>query len=67
LWVLAGESRERSDSLEDGILQDNDGNKRQTVEIQVGHVGPDLQFATAEVTKSKGRGRSVCGLLEAPG
>jgi hypothetical protein len=36
LWVLAGESRERSDSLEDGILQDNDSNKRQTVEIQVG-------------------------------
>ena len=32
--------------------QDNDGNKRQTVEIQVTHVGPDLQFATAEVTKS---------------
>ena len=26
--------------------QDNDGNKRQTVEIQVTHVGPDLQFAT---------------------
>jgi single-stranded DNA-binding protein len=24
-------------------------NKRQTVEIQVTHVGPDLQFATAEV------------------
>ncbi len=24
--------------------QDNDGNKRQTVEIQVTHVGPDLQF-----------------------
>jgi single-strand DNA-binding protein len=32
--------------------QDNDGNKRQTVEIQVTHVGPDLQFATAEVVKS---------------
>jgi single-strand DNA-binding protein len=32
--------------------QDNDGDKRQTVEIQVTHVGPDLQFATAEVTKA---------------
>jgi single-strand DNA-binding protein len=32
--------------------QDKDGNKRQTVEIQVTHVGPDLQFATAEVAKS---------------
>jgi single-stranded DNA-binding protein len=32
--------------------QDNDGNKRQSVEIQVTHVGPDLQFATAEVAKS---------------
>jgi hypothetical protein len=32
--------------------QDNDGNKRQTVEIQVTHVEPDLQFATAEVAKS---------------
>ena len=35
--------------------QDNDGNKRQTVEIQVTHVGPDLQFATAEVAKSSQR------------
>ena len=32
--------------------QDDDGNKHQSVEIQVTHVGPDLQFATAEVTKS---------------
>lgn len=32
--------------------QDNDGNKRQSVEIQVTHVGPDLQFATAQVTKA---------------
>ena len=38
--------------------QDNDGNKRQTVEIQVTHVGPDLQFATAEVAKSTAEGRS---------
>ena len=36
--------------------QGNDGNKRQTVEIQVTHVGPDLQFATAEVTKSTAEG-----------
>ena len=36
--------------------QDNDGNKRQTVEIQVTHVGPDLQFATAEVVKSTAEG-----------
>ena len=32
------------------------GNKRQTVEIQVTHVGPDLQCATAEVTKSSAEG-----------
>jgi single-strand DNA-binding protein len=32
--------------------QDNAGNKRQTVEIQVTHVGPGLQFATAEVAKA---------------
>jgi hypothetical protein len=38
------------------ILQDNDGNKRQTVEIQVTHVGPDLQFAIAEVAKSTAEG-----------
>jgi len=31
------------------------GNKRQT-EIQVTHVGPDLQFATAEVAKSTAEG-----------
>jgi single-strand DNA-binding protein len=38
--------------------QDEDGNKRQSVEIQVSHVGPDLQFATAEVTKSSAGGSS---------
>ena len=32
--------------------QDNDGKKRQTVEIQVTHVGPDLQFQSAEVSKA---------------
>ncbi len=32
--------------------QDNDGNKRQSVEIQVTHVGPDLQFQSAEVKKA---------------
>ena len=29
-----------------------EGNKRTVIEIQVTHVGPDLQFATAEVAKS---------------
>jgi len=33
-----------------------EGQKRQTVEIQVTHVGPDLQFATAEVAKSTAEG-----------
>jgi single-stranded DNA-binding protein len=32
--------------------QDSNGNKRQTVEIEFGHVGPDLQFATAEVSEA---------------
>jgi single-strand DNA-binding protein len=43
--------------------QDNDGNQRQTVEIQVTHVGPDLQFATAEVAKAtaEGLGSSLDG------
>ena len=33
-----------------------EGNKRTVVEIQVSHVGPDLQFATAEVAKSTAEG-----------
>jgi single-strand DNA-binding protein len=33
-----------------------EGNKRSVVEIQVTHVGPDLQFATAEVVKSTAEG-----------
>ena len=36
--------------------QDDAGNKRHSVEIQVTHVGPDLQFATAEVAKSTAEG-----------
>ncbi len=42
---VAGKLNQRS-------WQDNDGNQRQTVEIQVTHVGPGLQFATAEVEKA---------------
>jgi single-strand DNA-binding protein len=30
---------------------ETEGHKRTTVEIQVQHVGPDLQFATAQVEK----------------
>jgi len=36
--------------------QDDAGNERQSVETQVSHVGPDLQFATAEVAKSTAEG-----------
>jgi single-strand DNA-binding protein len=36
--------------------QDVAGNKRHSVEIRVTHVGPDLQFATAEVAKSTAEG-----------
>jgi single-strand DNA-binding protein len=36
--------------------QDESGNRRHSVEIQVSHVGPDLQFATAEVIKSTAEG-----------
>ena len=35
---------------------EKDGVKRQTVEVQVTSVGPDLQFATAEVAKSTADG-----------
>ncbi len=41
--------------------QDSDGNKRQSVEIQVTHVGPDLQFATAEIAKSSADGSPAVG------
>ncbi len=51
--------------------QDEAGNKRQSVEIQVTHVGPDLQLATADVAKSSagfevGLGRSF-GCVLVPG
>jgi single-strand DNA-binding protein len=36
--------------------QDDAGNKRHSVEIQVTHVGPDLKFAIAEVAKSSAEG-----------
>lgn len=44
--------------------QDDSGNKRQTVEIQVSPVGPDLQFATAEVRKSASDGPSAASSVE---
>ncbi len=32
--------------------EDADGNKRSSIEIQVLHLGPDLQFATGDVVKA---------------
>ena len=52
--VVAGELDQRS-------WQDIDDNKRQAVEIQVSHVGPDLQFVTAEVAKSTQNGSPAVG------
>ncbi len=43
-----------------------EGNKRQTVEIQVTHVGPDLQFATADVTKSKSTAEGLKSSSDGP-
>jgi single-strand DNA-binding protein len=59
--------RERSEEPEEGqrfmaigkLIQrsfETEGHKRQTVEVQVTHVGPDLQLATAEVAKSTAEG-----------
>jgi single-stranded DNA-binding protein len=36
--------------------KDDDGNKRQAIRDSGTYVGPDLQFATAEVTKSSAEG-----------
>lgn len=36
--------------------EDEGGHKRSTTEIQVSHLGPDLQFATADVAKSTADG-----------
>ena len=46
--MVAGKLVQRSFEVE--------GNKRTVIEIQVTHVGPDLQFATADVTKSTAEG-----------
>ncbi len=51
--------------------QDSDGNKRQSVEIQVSHVGPDARFQSAEVSKAtsseESRTRSAPRRREASG
>ena len=41
-----------------------EGQKRQTIEIQVTNVGPDLQFATAEVAKSTAEGSAASSAEE---
>jgi single-strand DNA-binding protein len=38
---------------------ETEGQKRTAVEIQVQHVGPDLQFATAQVEKVTGEKQSA--------
>ncbi len=41
--------------------QDSDGNKRRSDETQVTHLGPELQFATAEVGRSSTDGSPAVG------
>ena len=49
--VVTGRLQQRS-------WEDNDGNKRREIEIQVDEVGPSLRWATASVTKSNRSGGS---------
>jgi single-strand DNA-binding protein len=44
--VVTGRLQQRS-------WDDNDGNKRSTIEVQVDEVGPSLRWATAQVTKAR--------------
>lgn len=50
--LVAGRLSQRS-------WEDDAGNKRATVEIQVSHLGPDLQFATAEVARATAEGSAA--------
>jgi len=54
--VLVGRLQQRS-------WEDQEGNRRSTVEIQVDDVGPSLRWATAQVQKSS---RSTTGAAEGP-
>ncbi|MGH2828277.1 MAG: single-stranded DNA-binding protein [Actinomycetota bacterium] len=47
--IVTGRLQQRS-------WDDNDGNKRSTVEVQVDEVGPSLRWASAQVTKSRRSG-----------
>ncbi|MGH2750538.1 MAG: single-stranded DNA-binding protein [Actinomycetota bacterium] len=42
--ILTGRLQQRS-------WDDNDGNKRSTIELQVDEIGPSLRWATAQITK----------------
>jgi single-strand DNA-binding protein len=44
--VVTGRLQQRS-------WDDNDGNKRSTIEVQVDEVGPSLRWATAQITKAR--------------
>lgn len=46
-------------SLAQREYQDREGNKRVTYEVEVQHIGPSLQFATAEVRRVSARGPAV--------
>jgi len=60
--LLGSAERRRSRRQED--RRRSVPNKRQTVEIQVTHVGPDLQFATAEGLGSCSDGPSAASSAE---
>lgn len=47
---VAGKLKQRSFEVE--------GQKRTTIEVQVQHVGPDLQFATAQVEKASAESKA---------
>jgi single-strand DNA-binding protein len=44
--IITGRLQQRS-------WDDNDGNKRSTIEVQVDEVGPSLRWATAQITKAR--------------
>jgi single-strand DNA-binding protein len=44
--IVTGRLQQRS-------WDDNDGNKRSTIEVQVDEVGPSLRWATAQITKAR--------------
>lgn len=58
-WIVIGELRQRS-------WEDDDGNKRSAIDVQVSAAGPDMKWATCEIERTERKSGNQATAANAP-